>query len=285
MISCASFNPKKSKTKNSTKDSLTIGIAVTTRHLVKLAIPSFATKHPKANITSYIHETGNVISDVIAGKTSVAVTTRNLKTYELETLPSLIATPIGMDGLVLTVSENLPITNLNFDDIVSIWIEKYTNWNQLGGPNLAITVIGRTKNYDPIRLFADFLHLDTKDVDGGLLYRQKDSEKWTETIFEATETDTQALEKLLNTQGAITYFPLQILHNYKAKNLPIKALSFYGIKASYETISNGSYHIHRTLNCITNGKPTGLTNDYVHFLLSNEGQELVEVSGFLKLKK
>lgn len=281
-MSCKSNNS--SVIANTKSDSLHIGIAVTTMHLAKRAIPAFAIKHSKSNITSYIHETGNVINDVIAGKTSVAVTTRNLKTYEQEKSPSLIATPIGMDGLVLAVSENLPINNLNFDDIVGIWTKKYTNWNQLGGPNLAITVIGRTKDYDPIRLFADFLHLDTKDVDGGLLYKQKDTEHWNKTIFEATETDTLALEKLLDTPGAITYFPLQILHNYKSSGKPIKDVSFNDIKATYKTIANSTYFIHRRLNIITNGKPQSLANYFIEYFLSEEGQFLVEQAGFLRLQ-
>lgn len=56
-------------------------MAVTTRHLMELVKPAFSTANADMKITSYIHETGNVVEDVMLGKTSVAVTTRNLKGF------------------------------------------------------------------------------------------------------------------------------------------------------------------------------------------------------------
>jgi phosphate transport system substrate-binding protein len=93
-----------------------------------------------------------------------------------------------------------------------------------------------------------------------------------------------ALNLLLKTPGAITYFPLQILKNYKAKNLSVKGLTFDGVEATKTTIADGTYFIHRTLNAITNGEPKSNTQQFVSFLLSAEGQKLVSAAGFLDLK-
>lgn len=265
-------------------DSLRIGVAVTTRHLMKLAQPAFVDFYPQAKVSSYIHETGNVVDDVIMKNTLIAVTTRNLKDFEIEKSAIIMGTPIGIDGLVLAVSNNLPINNLTFNEIVGIWTGKYNNWNQLGGPELPITVIGRTKAYDPIRLFADFMHLDTKSVEGGAFYKEKNENIWGTTLVEVIDTDDMGMEKLINTPGAITYFPLQVLNNYKLEGYPVKDVAFDDVKASYETIENGQYHIHRRLNVITNGTPEDITKAFVDFILSKEGQQLVEDAGFLKLK-
>jgi phosphate transport system substrate-binding protein len=285
MISCASYNPKKSEqTNTSSLDSLTIGIAVTTIHLVKLAESEFNGQYPHIKTASYIHETGNVVDDVIMGKTQIAITTRNLKDYEKEKSATIMATPIGKDGLVLAISKDIPIESLTFEEIVGIWTQKITNWNELGGPNLPIHIIGRTKGYDPIKLFDDFMQLDSKVVDDGLIYSEKGTENWSKTVAQITETDDTALEKLVNTLGSITYFPLQILNNYKTKGYPIKDLAFNGVKATYHTINSEDYFIHRTLNIITNGIPKGNTKTFMNFILSDKGQQLVEDAGFLKLK-
>jgi phosphate transport system substrate-binding protein len=281
-MSCKSTNS--SVIANTKTDSLHIGVAVTTRHLAKRVIPAFTNKHAKATITSYIHETGNVINDVISGKTTLAITTRNLKVYEQDQSATIMGTPIGIDGLVLAVSKDLPISNLTFEQIVGIWTQKITNWKVLNGPDIPITVIGRTKLYDPIRLFEDFMQLNVKEINDGLFYNQKDTKLWTNNPTKATNTDNEALEILINTPGAITYFPLQILNNYKSSGKPIKDVSFNDIQATYGTISNGTYFIHRRLNIITNGKPQGLANNFIDFLLSEEGQVLVEQAGFLRLQ-
>lgn len=99
---------------------------------------------------------------VIAGKADLAVTTRNLKDFEIKKSATIMGTPIGLDGLILAVSNSLPLVSLSFEQIVAIWTRTISNWKQLGGPDLPIVVIGRTKAYDPIQLFADFMKLDCK---------------------------------------------------------------------------------------------------------------------------
>jgi phosphate transport system substrate-binding protein len=269
----------------SISDSLRIGVAVTTRNLMKLAEPAFAAKYPGIKISSYIHETGNVVEDVISGKTSVAVTTRTLKDYEKKRSASIMGTPIGIDGLVLVVSQSIPINSLSFDQIIRIWTGKYTNWNQVGGPNLPIVLIGRTKAYDPIKLFDDFMQLKSKLVDNGLVYSEASIDNWGTAVAPAMESDDQALQLLEKTKGAITYFPLQVYYQYISRKHDVKALAFDSITANYKTIDDGSYHIHRQLNVITNGKPQGVIKAFVDFILSDEGQRLVKESGFLPLQK
>jgi phosphate transport system substrate-binding protein len=281
MAMCVQTTTSQSRT---TPDTLRIGVAVTTRHLMKLALPAFSAKNPDMNITSYIQETGNVVDDVIVGKASVAVTTRNLKDYEKAKSLTIMGTPIGLDGLVLAVSNSIPVESLTFEQITAIWTGAIINWEELGGPNLPIVVIGRPKNYDPIKLFCDFMHLDSKPTEGGELYSLKGKNQWSVKVAAAPETDKLALELLEKTPGAITYFPLQVLKSFKAKGCNVKALKFNGIEATPQTIANGEYFIHRRLNVMTNGEPNGAAMLFVDFLLSETGQQLVKQAGFLPIE-
>lgn len=265
-------------------DTLKIGIAVTTRHLMELVNPVFEKANPAINTTSKIDETGNVVDAVITGKASVAVTTRNLKDFEIKKSVTVMGTPIALDGLVVAVSKNITISNLSFEQIAGIYTGKYTNWNQVGGNDMPIVVIGRIKAYDPIQLFADFMQLDTKPLDGGIVYSEKGKNTWCTTIAASPTTDDAALEMLLKTPGAVTYFPLQIFNNYQVKNKTIKALNFNGVKATVTTIANGDYFIHRRLNVMTNGTPTGVSKTFVDFMLSKKGQQLIKQAGFLSIK-
>jgi ABC-type phosphate transport system substrate-binding protein/sugar phosphate isomerase/epimerase len=271
----------KSYTKVESKDTLKVAVATTTKALMKLIEPAFETTKRNIKIASTVGSTGDMVELVMSGKSKVAITTRNLKDYEKVKCPTLVGTPIGLDGLAIVVSNSNPISNLTFEQISAIWTGKIVNWKELGGPDLPIVLIGRTKAYDSIMLFCDFMKLESKEVEGGLIYRQKDKENWCPTIVSAPETDDLALTVLLKTPGAISYFPLQILNNYIAKNIAVKTVSFDGVQPTKETIANGTYFIHRTLNAITNGQPEGITKTFVDFLLSNEGQIEVTKTGFL----
>ena len=46
-------------------------------------------------------------------------------------------------------------------------------------------------------------------------------------------------------------------------------------------MDDGVYEINRPLLMITNGEPTGLTADYLEFILSAEGQQILEDNGFI----
>ncbi len=278
------FVPERLNALVQSNDTLKIGIAVTTRHLMELVNPVFAKANPAINTTSKIDETGKVVDAVISGKASVAVTTRNLKDFEIKKSATVMGTPIALDGLVVAVAKIITINNLSFEQIAGIYTGKYTNWKELGGNDIPIVVIGRIKAYDPIQLFADFMQLDTKPLDGGIVYSEKGKNSWNKTVAASPATDDAALELLLKMPGAITYFPLQIFNNYHKKNKTIKALDFNGVKATTATIASGDYFIHRRLNVMTNGSPTGVSKTFVDFMLSKKGQHLIKQAGFLSIK-
>lgn len=265
------------------KDTLEVAVASTTKLMMEAVKPAFESYKKDIVIATSNGATGDMVEQVISGKAKVAVTTRNRKDYEIAKCPTLVGTPIGFDGLAIVVSGLLPVKNLTFGELQSIWTGRIINWKELGGPDLPIVLIGRSKAYDSIMLFCDFMKLESKAVDGGLIYRDKNKEIWCETLVAAPETDNEALNILLETPGAITYFPLQVLNNYKAKNKNLKSISFNGVQPTKETIANGTYFIHRTLNAITNGNPEGKTKDFCDYLLSEVGQRLIVESGFLKL--
>lgn len=58
-------------------------------------------------------------------------------------------------------------------------------------------------------------------------------------------------------------------------NDTVKALKIDGSAASAENVKNGSYKVARPFNIATKGEPTGLAKDFIDFILSKEGQEVV----------
>jgi phosphate transport system substrate-binding protein len=82
-----------------------------------------------------------------------------------------------------------------------------------------------------------------------------------------------------NTPGAIGYVGLGFISS------SVKALELDGVVPSRETVISGTYPVTRPLFMYTNGKPKGLAKEYIDFILSDEGQKIVEEEGFVGLKE
>jgi phosphate transport system substrate-binding protein len=64
----------------------------------------------------------------------------------------------------------------------------------------------------------------------------------------------------------------------------VKALEVDGVKPSKETVLSKEYPLARPLYMYTNGEPQGVTKEFIDFVLSEEGQKLVEELGFVGVK-
>ena len=64
----------------------------------------------------------------------------------------------------------------------------------------------------------------------------------------------------------------------------VKALKVDGVVPSKETVLSKEYALARPLYMYTNGEPQGAVKDYIDFILSEEGQKLVEELGFVGVK-
>lgn len=58
-------------------------------------------------------------------------------------------------------------------------------------------------------------------------------------------------------------------------NDKVKALPIDGVEASEANVKNGTYKVSRPFNIVTKGETSGLTKDFIDFILSKEGQEIV----------
>jgi phosphate transport system substrate-binding protein len=63
----------------------------------------------------------------------------------------------------------------------------------------------------------------------------------------------------------------------------IKALTVDEVIPSKETVNAGDYPLARSLFMYTDGKPEGAVKKFIDFVLSAEGQKLVEENGYISL--
>ena len=220
---------------------------------------------------------GTGVAALLNGTTHIANSSRELKDIEYEKAKSLGITPkvynVALDGLALIVHTDNKINELTLEQIKDIFTGKVTNWKQVGGDDIPITLYGRENSSGTYEFFKE--HVLGKDENG----KQRDYATSTQVLQgtaalgEAVARDTKGVA-----YGGVGYFAqrtdIKIIAVKKDKGSQAIFPAHNG-KVNYNAIWNGDYSISRYLYCFTQDKPSKDVNDFFNFILSEEGQKLV----------
>jgi len=127
--------------------------------------------------------------------------------------------------------------------------------------NKAINAVTREPGSGTRGAFIELFGVEVKEGD-----TKKDM-----TTKEADEVNSTnvMLTNIAGNQYAIGYVSMGSLND------TVKALDINGIKATTANVKNGTYPITRPFNIAINGEAEGLTKDFIDFILSAEGQQVV----------
>ena len=107
--------------------------------------------------------------------------------------------------------------------------------------------------------------------------QKKDGKKIDLTTENAAITNSTAvmMTTVAGNKDAIGYISLGSLNN------TVKALKIDGAEASAANVKNGSYKISRPFNIVTKGELKPIAKDFISFIMSKEGQEVVSKAGYI----
>ena len=92
----------------------------------------------------------------------------------------------------------------------------------------------------------------------------------------ANRTDA-VLTTVAGNEAAIGYISLGSLND------TVKAVTVDGVEATVENVKSGDYTLSRPFNIATKGEPTGVAADFINFIMSADGQAIVEEEGYIKV--
>lgn len=136
------------------------------------------------------------------------------------------------------------------------------------GVSGGITVISREDGSGTRGAFIELFGVEEKDADGNK------TDKTTVEAVIANSTEI-VLSNVAGDPNAIGYVSLGSLSD------EVKAVKIDGAEATVENIKSGTYKISRPFNIATNGTPNDVTQDFINFILSAEGQAVVEDAGYI----
>ncbi|MBV7271918.1 phosphate ABC transporter substrate-binding protein [Clostridiaceae bacterium UIB06] len=167
-------------------------------------------------------------------------------------------------GFAVVANSDVKVENLTKDQIQKIFTGEITNWKQVGGDDLSISVINRTKSSGTRATFKDTV-MSGKDEKEGL---------------GITQDSNGSVEKsITSTKGSISYLALSYITEDVKKNL--KVMKIDGIEANKENITTGKYPFWSYEHMYTKGEAKDLAKAFIDYMGSEENKALVEKLGYI----
>lgn len=132
-----------------------------------------------------------------------------------------------------------------------------------------ISVLTREEGSGTRGAFIELLGIEEKNAEG------KKVDKTIDTA-ETTNSTSVMITTVQGNKAAIGYISLGSLDKSK-----VKALKVDDAEATTDNVKNGEYKVSRPFNIATKGDATGVASDFIKFILSADGQAVVEKNGYI----
>ena len=132
-----------------------------------------------------------------------------------------------------------------------------------------ITVVSRENGSGTRGAFIELMGIEEKGADG------TKTDKTTNEAVIANKTDVM-LTNVAGDEYGIGYVSLGSLSS------SVKAVKVDGVEATAENVKNGTYKVARPFNIATKSDISDAAQDFIDYILSSEGQEIVS-NGYIKI--
>lgn len=146
--------------------------------------------------------------------------------------------------------------------------EAQTEAPAAGSMSGAITVLSREDGSGTRGAFIELFGIEQKDADGNKVDMTIDT-------AEITNSTSVMMTTVAGNANAIGYVSLGSLSD------DVKAVLVDGAEATADNVKSGTYAVARPFNIATKGDPEGLAKDFIDFIMSEEGQAVVEENGYV----
>lgn len=232
---------------------------------------SYMKKNNNNNVTVIGGGSGVGIAALLDNTTDIAMSSRSLKMDERLKLQdagkSYKEVTIARDALAVIVHPSNKVSKLTREQIESIFTGKITNWKEVGGDDLKIVVYSRESSSGTYEFFKE--HVMNK-------------KNYASTVLNMPATGA-IIQSISQTKGAIGYVGLA----YVSKTVKDIAVSYDKgktyIEATVANAKNKTYPIVRPLFYYYPSPKEKAVKPFIDFVLSAEGQKIVEQVGYITL--
>lgn len=170
---------------------------------------------------------------------------------------------VGIPFVFVTHPE-VGVTDLKAAQVIDILTGKITNWKEVGGKDVKITLIHRSSSSGSRATIQTVILKDKKFTDQAVIQ----------------DSNGAVRSAIGSTPGGFGYVDAAYVDK------TIKALSYDGVTYSIQAVIDGKYPIYTFGRMFTKGEPTGATKVFIDYVTSAEFQEAyAEKNGFIPVTK
>jgi phosphate transport system substrate-binding protein len=190
------------------------------------------------------------VQSVREGTAAIGMCSRELNDQEKDLTPIVIA----HDGIAIIVSPANNVSTLTRQQARDIFAGKIADWGEVGGAKGKIWVVTREPGSGTRGAFQELLLKDARISEGALVQDSNGS-----------------------VREIIAEFPAGI--GYVSSGLvdeSVKGVSLDGVPPTPENVRNGTYSLVRPFLLLVKGTPSAAAQKFIDFVLSEEGQKMLE---------
>lgn len=239
--------------------SVTLAGSTSMEKLANAMSEAFMEKYPNVSVTAEFTGSSAGLESLAAGSVDIGNASRALS--DEEKAAGAVENIVAIDGIAVITDTANTVTDITSEDLSKIYTGEITNWQELGGSDEQIVVIGREAGSGTRDAFEELL-----EVQDACNYAQE------------LDSTGAVLAKVAATPGAIGYVSLDVLDD------TVSALKLNSVEPTEENILKGEYVLQRPFVMATMGEISEQNENvkaFFDFINSDEGKEVIKSVGLI----